>query len=134
MLDKILKIIYNTLTLNKSATKGELTMPVTTNYTQDQESKMVALYTEASTDADRKEVVSQLASEMGKSTRSIVAKLSSLKVYQKAEKVTKNGKAIVTKAQLVEQIAKAIDLDAEQISSLDKATKLALEKLLSAVS
>lgn len=134
MLDKILKIIYNTLTLNKTATKGDLIMPATTNYTQDQEAKMVALYTEASTDAERKATVSQLAQELGKSTRSIVAKLSSLKVYQTPAKTTKAGKAIVRKSAIVADIASTLDIEASAIESLEKATKADLETLLKAVS
>ncbi len=63
--------------------------------------------------------VEDLAVAVGKSVRSVVAKLSREGVY------VAKGKA-VTKADLVAKIAEKFGVDAEALASLEKATKEAL--------
>ena len=53
---------------------------MTTNYTTEQVSYMIDKYEEAPT----RETVEMLANELGKSTKSIIGKLSREGVYQKA--------------------------------------------------
>jgi hypothetical protein len=103
-------------------------------YSDEDVKRLVSAYKSADTDLDRKLVVINFADALGKTTNSIIAKLSGLKVYKKPEKVTKNGSAIVRKSELVNKIADAIGEDAEVMESLEKATKIVLEKILAAVS
>ena len=104
-------------------------MTKTVNYTTDQVSKMIDFYS-AQTDADSRTLaVSQIAKELGKSVKSVIAKLSREGAYVKAVKATKTGKAIVKKEAIVKSIASTLDLDFSQIKSLGKATKADLETL-----
>lgn len=75
--------------------------------------------------------VEALAVEMGKSVRSVVAKLSQLGVYVKASKAKAASKA--TKADLVKGVAEMLGLEAGKLESLEKADKAALEALFGAV-
>jgi|TARA_R110000744_G_scaffold85884_1_gene167816 hypothetical protein len=92
------------------------------NYTKDDEAKIINSYRETPT----RETVQNLAGELGKSARSITAKLSQLGVYKKIEKTTKSGKAIISKSDLVKIINEHYNLE---MPSLVKATKEDLEKL-----
>ena len=95
---------------------------VTKNYNQDDEAKLINDYR----DNPSRETVEKLASEMGKSARSITAKLSQLGVYKKIERKTKNGKSVISKMDLVKIINEHYNLE---MFSLVKATKEDLEKL-----
>jgi len=75
--------------------------------------------------------VEAIATATGKSTRSIVAKLSREGVYQ-AKSKTKNTN-LVRKADLITEIAFSIGTNEELIESLEKATKEALELIARAV-
>jgi len=105
----------------------------TPNYTKAQEAEMVENYTAAETDAERKNVVANLALEYGKSEGSIRAKLVSLEVYKKLAYVGKTGKKPVRKSAIVTQIAAAIGADEDSVGSLEAATKEALKLVLAAV-
>ncbi len=48
--------------------------------------------------------VDVIAEELGKSAKSVIAKLVTLKVYVKAIKIAKTGKPVVRKSALVKQI------------------------------
>ncbi len=104
------------------------------SYTEAQVNELKQAYSSAESDSERKEVVKLFAGMFNKTTNSIVAKLSNMKVYIKPAKVSKTGSAIVRKAELVNQIADAMGEDAEVLESLEKATKIVLEKILKAVS
>lgn len=67
--------------------------------------------------------VEQLAEAFGKTTRSIVAKLSREKVYVKKVYVTKAGNTPVSKEQHVATIAAFMGVDASKLESLEKANK-----------
>jgi transposase-like protein len=77
--------------------------------------------------------VEALAKQFGKSTRSIVAKLSREGVYQAKAKAKGNTEARVTKAELVAKIAEGLGVEQEVLDSLEKATAQALTLVAEAV-
>lgn len=98
----------------------------TVNYTAEQTGELVARYAAG-------EAVEALALAFGKTTRSIVAKLSREGVYKKAERVSKNGEAIVKKDALSDKLAELAGLTEAEADSLTKANKTALAKLIKAI-
>lgn len=70
--------------------------------------------------------VEELAAAFGKTTRSIVAKLSREKVYVKKVYVTKAGVTPVSKEQHVSTIAAFMGVDVSKLESLEKANKTVL--------
>lgn len=94
------------------------------NYTPEMTKTIVEAYQSGQT-------VEQIAAETGKSTRSIVAKLSREGVYQAKNKT--KGTNLVRKADLITEIAFSIGTNEELIESLEKATKEALELIARAV-
>jgi transposase len=89
----------------------------TTQYTAEQTTQMVAQYTQGVS-------VEFIAETLGKSVRSVIAKLSREGVYTPKAKVGATER--VTKAQLIDQIAASLEVSAEKLESLEKATKEAL--------
>ena len=77
-----------------------------------------------------RETVDALASRLNKTPRSVIAKLSALGVYQKAERVTKRGEPVVMKAELVEKVQNAIG---RELPSLNKMTKVDLQFMIDAL-
>ena len=73
------------------------------------------------------EAVEALAAKVGKSVRSVVAKLSREGVYVAKAKTA--GAKAVTKADLIARIAGKTGIAREKLDSLEKATKEALEAL-----
>lgn len=94
----------------------------TVNYTPEQTAKMVSDYQAGVT-------VEALAQELGKTVRSIVAKLSREKVYQAKVYKTKNGEAVVKKDEFADIIAQALALSEADADSLTKANKTALKAI-----
>ena len=96
----------------------------TVNYTPEQAEKMVADY-------GRGVTVETIAAELGKTARSVIAKLSREKVY-KSDKgyKTKNGEAVVKKEALADRLTVLADLTAAEADSLTKANKTALAKIV----
>lgn len=86
----------------------------TPNYTPEQVQELVTKY-QAGVQ------VEQIAMELGKSVRSIVAKLSREGVYQPKTKAS--SAARVTKASMVEQIAQLCGKTSEVMESLEKANQ-----------
>ena len=97
-------------------------MSEVTNYTDEMVKVLVQKYEAEPT----RETVDALAEEMGRTSRSIISKLSNLGVYQRVDRVTKMGKPIVRKSELVEAIGAAFGIE---VPSLEKASKSDLEKL-----
>tara|TARA_R100001443_G_C3308219_1_gene167058 strand:+ start:406 stop:723 length:318 start_codon:yes stop_codon:yes gene_type:complete len=93
------------------------------NYTDE----MVAKMTEAYVANPTRETVEALATEMGKTVRSIIAKLSREGVYVAQPKVTKTGEPVVRKAELVAQINAHFEIE---LPTLVKASKADLQKLV----
>jgi len=93
----------------------------TVNYTPEQTAQLVQAY-QAGTS------VENLATQLGRSTRSIVAKLSREGVYKAKSKAT--GVARVKKADLVDQIANRCGVAPEIFESLEKANHEVLEAIV----
>jgi hypothetical protein len=92
------------------------------NYTPEQTLKMVADY-QAGTS------VETIANELGKTVRSIVAKLSREKVYQAKTYVSKTGVAPIKKDVHADYIGMTLGLTENDTESLTKANKTALAKI-----
>ena len=78
--------------------------------------------------------VQKIAQELEVPERSIIAKLSSLGVYQKKTYLNKRGEIPTKKAEHIENIAKLLKMDVELLESLEKVNKgilLAIETKLS---
>ncbi len=75
-------------------------MAVAKNYTDEMVARMVGLYNDNPT----RETVDKLAQEFGKTTRSIIAKLSREGVYKAQPRTTKSGEPVISKAQYVSAI------------------------------
>ena len=94
-----------------------------TNYTETMVSQMHEVYTSNPT----RESVEFLANKFGKSTRSVIAKLSREGIYVPMERKTKSGEPIVRKREIVAQIESHFG---DNFPSLVKATKADLQKLV----
>ena len=92
------------------------------NYTPEQTSKMVADYQAGTT-------VETIAAELGKTVRSIVAKLSREKVYVAKTYVSKTGEAVIKKDSVADYIGDALGLGEADTESLTKANKNALKAI-----
>ena len=67
--------------------------------------------------------VTQLAIELEVPERSIIAKLSSLGVYQKKQYLNKRGELPVKKSEHIERLAELLDVPSDQLESLEKVNK-----------
>lgn len=92
------------------------------NYTPEQTAQIVADYQAGVS-------VEQIAEKVGKTIRSIVAKLSREKVYIAKEYKTKNGEAPIKKDVHADFIGAALNLSENDIESLTKANKSALRAI-----
>jgi hypothetical protein len=99
-------------------------MEKTTNYTPEQTAEAVSSYQAGV-------AVEQIAIMLGKSVRSVVAKLSREGVYVAKTKAA--GAARVTKADLVGAIASKAGVPVAVVASLEKATAEALEAVFAAL-
>lgn len=105
------------------------------NYSDEAVARMEAVYNEASTDEQRKNAVQVLATELGKTTNSIVSKLVNMGIYVKAQTATKPAsKRPETKAQIVADISETVALSETAVKGLIKADRLALVELREALS
>jgi hypothetical protein len=71
--------------------------------------------------------VQELATTLAVPERSVIAKLSSLGVYQKKQYVNKRGELPVKKSVHIEKIAQLLDCDEEMLESLEKVNKQVLK-------
>ena len=71
--------------------------------------------------------VENIALQLSVPERSVIAKLSSLGVYQKKTYVNKRGEVPVKKSEHIERIADLLDCDLELLESLEKVNKLVLK-------
>ena len=122
ILDKKWKIEYNILILRKKLF-GRITMANAKNYTEEMVSEMTTAYTDNPT----RETVDELARHFGKTTRSIIAKLSREGVYIAQPRTTKSGEPVVAKAELVAQIQEHFGIE---LPTLVKAGKADLQRLV----
>ena len=98
----------------------------TVNYTPEQSTKMVADYVAGVT-------VETIAENLGKTVRSVVAKLSREGVYKAKTYVSKTGAAVVKKDAHADAIGAILKLSEAETESLTKANKTALEKIFQAL-
>ncbi len=98
-------------------------------YTVEQTAMVIDAYTTTPTKA----TVEALALQLGKSTRSIIAKLSREKVYVKPEYTTKTGAPVVKKNALVDLVAEKLGLTEPEATSFEHVNKTALVKLIAAL-
>ena len=101
----------------------------TVNYTPEQTAKMVADYVANPTS----ETVATIAETLGKSVRSIVAKLSREGVYKKMEYTTTTGEKVQKKDETADAIGAILSLNENDIESLTKANKTALKAIFAAL-
>jgi hypothetical protein len=95
----------------------------TVNYTPEQTAKMLEGYAQGVP-------VEAIAATLGKTVRSVVAKLSREGVYRKKEYVSKTGERPVKKDETADRIGSLVGLSEGEIDSLTKANKTALVKIL----
>jgi hypothetical protein len=73
-----------------------------------------------------RDTVDAIAQRIGKSPRSVIAKLAAAGVYQTPKRTTKTGEPIIKKDELAEDIGKWLGIE---VPTLAKAGKLELKKL-----
>ena len=95
------------------------------NYTDEQTRYIVEYYQMHPT----MQTVQTLAENLGKSTKSIIGKLSREGVYERSVYKSKSGDIPVTKVELVSNIADNLGLEIEHLVGLEKAPKSTLSKL-----
>lgn len=96
------------------------------NYTSEQTVAMVADYQAGMS-------VEVIAEKMGKTVRSVVAKLSREKVYVAKTYTTKTGESVVKKDAVADAIGAVLGMTEPEIESLTKANKTALAKIFAAL-
>lgn len=99
----------------------------TVNYTAEQTAAIVSDYQSGV-------AVETIANAIGRSVRSVVAKLSHEGVYKVKERTTKNGDPIVKKDELADKLADLAGLTEAEATSLAKANKTALAKIVALLS
>ena len=122
VLDNIWEIGYNIKIIGRKNN-----MANAKNYTDE----MVAQMTEQYTANPTRETVDELAQTLGKTTRSIIAKLSREGVYKAQPRTTKSGEPVVAKAELVATISEHFGIE---LPTLVKAGKQDLQRLVDAIS
>jgi DNA-directed RNA polymerase specialized sigma subunit len=75
----------------------------------------------------------EIAAELGVPQRSVIAKLSSLGVYQKKVYHNKNGELPIKKEVYITQIAELLNANIELCESLEKVNKRVLQMLVNAL-
>jgi response regulator RpfG family c-di-GMP phosphodiesterase len=99
----------------------------TVNYTPEMTAEMVEMY------VGQKMTVEAIAEKVGKSVRSVVAKLSREKVYVAKVRTSKTGEPVVRKNELADAIGAVLQLTESEISGLAGSPKTALQKIFSAL-
>ena len=99
------------------------------NYTEQQTDAMVAAYMLEPT----RETVDKLAEELGRSTKSIIGKLSREGVYRREVYVSKTGESPITKVEIVNNICEDLGIEVAALAGLEKSPKTALRNLEKAV-
>ena len=96
------------------------------NYTDE----MIQSMTDQYNSSPSRETVDSIAGEFGKTTRSVIAKLSALGIYQKPVRTTKRGEAIVKKEVFVAELQDALGVE---LPSAEKMNKSDLQVLVDAI-
>jgi hypothetical protein len=103
-----------------------LTAKSSPNYSDD----VLAIMSDEYQAVPTRETVDALAERFNKTPRSIIAKLSAMGIYQKAERVTKRGEPVIPKAVLVATVQNALG---RELPSLSKMTKPDLQFMIDAL-
>jgi len=103
-----------------------MTAKASNNYTQEMIDVIATRYQAEPTRA----TVDAMAVEFEKTARSIIAKLSAMGIYQKAERVTKRGEPIIKKEVYVTKIQNALG---RELPSLEKVSKSDLMAMVEAI-
>ena len=98
----------------------------TVNYTPEQTETLKSEYLAGAT-------VESIAIAMGKSVRSVVAKLSREGVYTPKQYVSKTGEKPVKKDTVADSIGLVLNMTESEVESLTKANKTALNKIFAAL-
>lgn len=96
------------------------------NYTEEQEKTLRDMYIAGQS-------VDTIAGTVGKTAKSVVAKLVRMGIYNPKKYVTKTGEAPVKKDQTADAIGSILGLSENEADSLAKANKTALQKVLAAL-
>ena len=123
LLDLITRIEYNI----KYVKRKGVEMAKSVNYTDEMVNTMTEQYAANPT----RETVDALADQFGKTTRSIIAKLSREGVYVAQPRTTKSGEPVISKSELVATINEHFGIE---MPTLVKAGKQDLQKLVDAIS
>ena len=99
------------------------------NYIDQQTEAMVSAYILDPT----RETVDKLAEELGRSTKSIIGKLSREGVYRREVYVSKTGESPITKVEIVSNICEDLGIEIASLAGLEKSPKTALRNLEKAV-
>ena len=99
------------------------------NYSEAETAMMVGAYLDQPT----RETVDKLAEELGRSTKSIIGKLSREGVYRREVYVSKTGESPITKVEIVNNIAEGLGVESKALAGLEKSPKAALRNLEKAV-
>lgn len=118
-------MIYSATTINGKTT-NVVKADKAVNYTAEQTASMVADYKAGIT-------VETIAESLGKSVRSVVAKLSREKVYIAKTYISKTGEKPVKKDVHADAIGAVLNLTESETESLTKANKTALVKIFAAL-
>lgn len=100
------------------------------NYTPEQVAIIESTYISM---GETKEAVEKIADTLGKSTRSIIAKLSRMGLYKKPVRVGKTGEVPQKKDVTADAIGAILRLTEAETESLTKANKTALVKIFEAL-
>lgn len=104
----------------------EKTKTVEINYTPELTAQIVESYTSGTS-------VDDIAKLVGKTRRSIIAKLVREKVYVKKTPVSKTGEPVTHKDELASAIGAVLSLTESEVDGLTKATKTGLQKIFTAL-
>jgi hypothetical protein len=127
VIDILDDIEYNIfINKNKQTLKGKNMTTTVKNYTDE----MVAQMVEAYIAEPNRDTVDSLAEQFGKTTRSVIAKLSREGVYQAQPRTTKSGETVISKSELVAMISELLSIE---VPTLVKAGKQDLQKLVDAI-
>ena len=99
------------------------------NYSEEQTQYIVKEYRSN----PNRETVESLATELNKSIKSIIGKLSREGVYRREIYKTKSGELPVTKVEIVSNIADSLGIEVDSLLGLEKTPKATLKTLEEAI-
>jgi hypothetical protein len=99
------------------------------NYSEAETAMVINAYLDEPT----RETVDGLAEHLGRSTKSIIGKLSREGVYRREVYVSKTGESPITKVEMVSNIAESLGVEVSALAGLEKSPKASLRNLEKAV-